>query len=131
MASSISGCTLRPRTAASRKFMPPGSNSPREPDRRFSPQIDRIYRPKLNSLAKTIEPKPLAHDSYHESDVGHVADNRRSIGSGACSGGEYEKAFCYCRVFAGEHRGAGSVHLRIWRTYHPDRSGPWHGFDTW
>ncbi len=40
-----------------------------------------------------------------------------------------KKAFCHRRVSAGEHRRAGSVHLRIWRPYHSHRSGSWNGFD--
>src|ERR1700726_2294814 len=81
-----------------------------------------------------IEPKPLIHDSYHESDVGHVAENCRSEGSGldsTYSGGDHENAVCRRRVSVGKHRRAGSVHVRVWRTYHSHRSGSWNGFDPW
>ena len=47
-----------------------------------------------------------------------------------CSGGHHEEASRYCCALAGEHRRAGSVHLRIWRPHHPHRSRSRDGFDT-
>ena len=55
----------------------------------------------------------------------------RTSGPGLpCSGDRYEEALGCCRVVAGEHSGAGPVHLRIWRAHHPRRSRPRDGSDS-
>ena len=55
----------------------------------------------------------------------------RTSGPGPpCSGDCHEEALGYCRVIAGEHSGAGPIHLRIWRAHHPRRSRPRDGADS-